>query len=395
MTTRRLVLTRSAAVIGAASTGLLLPQIVRAQSDKVRVGLMLPYTGAFAPLGVAIENGFRMALTEQGGKLGGREVEYFKVDDESNPSKGIENATRLVQRDKVDVLVGTVHSGVQLGIHKVARDTGVLNLIPNAGVLIATRAQCAPNVFRTSFTNSQPTLALGKAMVANGHKKAVWITYSYAAGDEAFEGFEQGYTAAGGTIMKKLSLPFPGMEFQSLLTEIASIKPDAVACFFAGPGAAKFMRDYAAAGLNKSMQLYGSGFLTEGVLEDAGDAANGVITTLHYADSLNTPRDKQFRLEYAKAFRLQPDVYAVQGYDTGLLLIKGAAAVKGDLGNKKALYAAMEGATIDSPRGKWTMSKAHNPVQDIYLRKVENKQNKMIGVAQKAVADAATGCRMG
>lgn len=395
MTTRRLVLTRSAAVIGAASTGLLLPQIARAQSEKVRVGLMLPYTGAFAPLGVAIENGFRMALSEQGGKLGGREIEFFKVDDESNPAKGIENATRLVQRDKVDVLIGTVHSGVQMGIHKVARDSGVLNLIPNAGVHIATRAQCAPNVFRTSFTNSQPTLALGKAMVANGHKKAVWITYSYAAGDEAFEGFEQSYTAAGGTIMKKLSLPFPGMEFQALLTEIASIKPDAVACFFAGSGASKFLRDYAAAGLNKSIQLYGSGFLTEGVLEDAGDAANGVITTLHYADSLNTPRDKQFRLEYAKAFRLQPDVYAVQGYDTGLLLVKGANAVKGDLNNKKALYAAMEGATIDSPRGKWTMSKAHNPVQDIYLRKVENKQNKMIGVAQKAVADSAAGCRMG
>ncbi|MNY75164.1 hypothetical protein D3C86_2143670 [compost metagenome] len=85
----------------------------------------------------------------------------------------------------------------------------------------------------------------------------------------------------------------------------------------------------------------------------------------------------------------------MQGYDTGLLLVKGANAVKGDLSNKKALYAAMEGATIDSPRGQWTMSKAHNPIQDMYLRKVENKENKVIGVAQKAVADPATGCRMG
>ena len=100
MTTRRLVLTRSAAVIGAASSGLLLPQIVRAQSDKVRVGFMLPYTGTFAQLGVAIENGFRMALNEQGGKLGGREVEFFKVDDESNPAKGIENANRLVRSEE-------------------------------------------------------------------------------------------------------------------------------------------------------------------------------------------------------------------------------------------------------------------------------------------------------
>lgn len=395
MTTRRIVLTRGAAVIGAASSGLLLPQIVRAQSDKVRVGFMLPYTGTFAQLGVAIENGFRMALNEQGGKLGGREVEFFKVDDESNPAKGIENAQRLVQRDKVDVLVGTVHSGVQMGIHKVARDTGVLNLIPNAGVHAATRNLCAPNVFRTSFSNSQPTLALGKAMVDRGHKKAVWITWNYAAGDEAFEGFEQSYTAAGGTIIKKLGLPFPNVEFQALLTEIAALKPDAVACFFAGGGAAKFLRDYAAAGLNKNIQLYGSGFLTEGVLDAAGASAEGVLTTMHYSDLLDTPRNKAFRLNYAKTFKLQPDVYAVQGYDTGLLLVQGANAVKGDLNNKKALYAAMENATIDSPRGKWTMSKSHNPIQDMYMRQVVGNQNKVIGIAAKAVADPGTGCRMG
>jgi len=394
MTTRRLVLGRSAAVLGAASVGLLLPEIVRAQSSKVRIGLMLPYTGTFAPLGVAIENAFRLALDEQGGKLAGREIEWYKVDDESEPSKGVENATRLVQRDKVDVLLGTVHSGVQMGIHRVARESGVLNLIPNAGVHAATRALCAPNVFRTSFTNSQPTRALGKPMVDKGLKKAVWITWKYAAGDEAFEGFKEGYQAAGGTIIKELGLPFPNVEFQALLTEIAALKPDAVACFFAGGGAAKFIKDYAAAGLKGKIPLYGSGFLTEGVLDAAGPAADGIYSTLHYSDSLDTPRNKAFRLAYAKTFKLQPDVYAVQGYDSGLLLLQGANAVKGDLSNKKALYAAMEAAVIDSPRGKWTMSKSHNPVQDIYLRVVENRENKVVGVAAKALADSGAGCRM-
>jgi branched-chain amino acid transport system substrate-binding protein len=394
MTTRRLVLTRSAAVVGAASAGLLLPQIVRAQGNKVRVGLMLPYTGTFAQLGVAIENGVRMAINEKGGKLGGREIEWFKVDDESEPSKGVENANRLVQRDKVDVLIGTVHSGVQMGIQKVVRDSGTLCLIPNAGVHAATRALCAPNVFRTSFTNSQPTLALGKPMFDRGAKKAVWITWKYAAGDEAFEGFRDSYTKAGGTIIKELGLPFPNVEFQALLTEIASLKPDAVACFFAGGGAAKFIRDYAAAGLKGKIPLYGSGFLTEGVLDAAGPAADGIITTMHYSDSLDTPRNKQFRLDYAKTFRLQPDVYAVQGYDTGLLLSQGAAAVKGDVNNKAAIQKAMESAVIDSPRGKWTMSKSHNPIQDMYLRVVENKENKVIGIAAKALADSGAGCKM-
>ena len=281
MNSRRLVMTRAAALVGSVSSSILLPRWAQAQSSKLRVGLMLPFTGTFAQPGIAVENGFRLALAQNGDKLGGREIEFFKVDDESNPAKGIENATRLVQRDKVDVLIGSVHSGVQMGIHKVARDTGVLNIIPNAGVHVATRAQCAPNVFRTSFTNAQPTLALGKVMVERGHKRAVWITWNYAAGEEAFEGFEQSYTAAGGTIIKKLGLPFPNVEFQALLTEIASLKPDAVACFFAGGGAAKFLRDYAASGLNKTIPLYGSGFLTEGVLEAAGDAADGVFTTLH------------------------------------------------------------------------------------------------------------------
>ncbi|MEN9780507.1 MAG: hypothetical protein RL014_1655, partial [Pseudomonadota bacterium] len=368
MTTRRLVLTRSAAVIGAASTGLLLPEIARAQSNKIRIGLMLPYTGTFAALGINIEAGFRMALDEQGGKLGGRDVEFFKVDDESDPPKGVENANKLVQRDKVDVLVGTVHTGVQMGIHRVARETGVLNLIPNAGAHIATRAQCAPNVFRTSFSNSQPTLALGKPMMDKGLKRTAWITWKYGAGDEAFEGFKESYTKAGGTIVKELGLPFPNVEFQALLTEIAALKPDAVACFFAGAGAAKFIRDYAAAGLQGRIPLWGSGFLTEGVLDAAGPAADGIMTTLHYSDSLDTKRNQDFRRKFAITNKLQPDVYAVQGYDSGLLLAQAMTAVKGDFANKKALYGAMEGATIDSPRGKWTMSKSHNPIQDMYLR---------------------------
>ncbi|MBK6006641.1 ABC transporter substrate-binding protein [Ramlibacter ginsenosidimutans] len=394
MSTRRLVLSRGAALVGAASTGLLLPEIVRAQSNKIRVGFMLPYTGAYAALGVAIENGVRMAINEKGGKLGGREIEWFKVDDESEPSKGVENANRLVQRDKVDVLIGTVHSGVQMGIHKVARESGVLNIIPNAGVHEATRALCAPNVFRTSFTNSQPTLALGKPMFDRGIRRAVWITHKYAAGDQAFEGFRDSFTKAGGTIIKELGLPFPQVEFQALLTEIASLRPDAVVCFFAGAPAVKFMKDYAAAGLKDKIPLWGSGFLTEGVLDAAGPAAEGVMTTMHYSDSLDTPRNREFRLNYAKTFKLQPDVYAVQGYDSGQLLVQGLLAAKGDVRNKQALYKTLETAVIDSPRGKWTMSKAHNPIQDMYLRRVEKGENKVIGIAAKALSDSGAGCKL-
>jgi branched-chain amino acid transport system substrate-binding protein len=228
---------------------------------------------------------------------------------------------------------------------------------------------------------------------AKGHKTAVFITWKYAAGEEMMQGFKEGFEKEGGKLVKELYTPFPQVEFQALLTEIASIKPDAVVAFFAGGGAAKFLKDYQAAGLKGKIPLYGSGFLTDGVLEAVGDAGEGVETTLHYADSLNTKKDNAFRLAYAKTYKLQPDVYAVQGYDAGQLLAAGLDAVKGDVSNKAAMIKAMEGAKIDSPRGTWTLSKAHNPVQDMYLRKVVGKQNLVQGVAWKALADPARGCK--
>src|SRR4051794_18816353 len=117
---------------GALAGASLWPGFARAQSAKLRLGLMLPYTGTYAQLGITIENGLRLALEQAGGKFGGREVEFFKVDDESEPSKATDNANRLITRDKVDVLIGSVHSGVAMGMLKVAKESGTLMLIPNA-----------------------------------------------------------------------------------------------------------------------------------------------------------------------------------------------------------------------------------------------------------------------
>ena len=388
---RREFLKTAAAAAGVAG----LPNLALAQGAKIKIGLMLPYTGTSAQLGVAITNGFKLAVAESGGKLGGRELEYFTVDDESEPAKATDNVNKLVTRDKVDGLVGTVHSGVAMGMVKIARETGVLFIIPNAGLGAATGALCAPNIFRTSFANSQTTYPMGKVLADRRVKSVVTLTWKYAAGEEMVEGFKDGYAKGGGKILKELYLPFPSVEFQPLLTEIASLKPDAVFAFFAGGGAVKLIKDWQAAGLKGKIGLYGSGFLTDGVLDAVGDAAEGVETTLHYGDGIETPKNKTFRLNYAKTYKLQPDVYAVQGYDAGLLLAAGLKAVKGDVSKKKELIAAMEKAEIDSPRGKWKMSKDHNPVQDFYVRKVVGKENKVMGVAIKALDYPARGCKMG
>ena len=379
----------------AALTLACLATLGHAQQAKLKVGLMLPYSGTYTALGVAIENGFKLRIEEQGGKLGGREIEYVKVDDESDPSKATDNVNKLIKRDNVDVIVGTVHSGVAMAMAKAAKESGTILIVPNAGADAVTGPMCAPNIFRSSFSNWQPAYAMGEvAAKQEKKKKAITITWKYAAGDESVNGFKDGFEKNGGQVTKQLNVPFPNVEFQALLTEIAAAKPDAVYAFFAGGGAVKFVKDYAAAGLNKTIPLYGPGFLTDGTLDAQGEAAQGMLTTLHYADGLNTPRDTSFRTAYAKAFKLQPDVYAVQGYDAAQMLGIGLAAVKGDITKKAEFAAAIEKSKIDSPRGSFSISKSHNPVQDIYLRKVDGKENKMISIASKSLADPARGCKM-
>ena len=362
--------------------------------EKIKVGFMLPYSGTYAALGNAIENGFRMYVGEQGGKLGGREIEFFKVDDESDPAKATDNVNRLIKRDKVDVIVGTVHSGVAMAMAKAAKESGTVLIVPNAGADAVTGPMCAPNIFRSSFSNWQTAYPMGLVAAKEGKKTAMTITWKYAAGEEAVNGMKEGFEKSGGKITKQLTLPFPNVEFQALLTEIAAAKPDAVFSFFAGAGAVKFVKDYHASGLSKTIPLYGPGFLTDGTLEAQGEAAQGMLTTLHYADELGTERDKTFRVNYAKSYKLQPDVYAVQGYDAAQMLTVGLKAAGGDISKKDVFRTAIEKATIPSPRGDFTLSKAHYPVQDIYLRKVDGKENKKIGVAVKALADPARGCRM-
>ncbi|MEC4719824.1 ABC transporter substrate-binding protein [Noviherbaspirillum sp. CPCC 100848] len=381
----------AAAVVGALSAA---PAVAQTQGP-IKVGFMLPATGTFANLGNMIENGFKMYVAEQGGKIGGREVQYFKVDDESDPAKATDNVNKLIKRDQVDVLVGTVHSGVALTMAKVARETNTLLIVPNAGADVITGAMCAKNIFRTSFSNWQPAYAMGKVAADRGHKNVMTITWNYAAGNESVKGFQEGFEKAGGKVSQSLTLPFPNVEYQALLTQIASQKPDAVYAFFAGGGAVKFVKDYVAAGLNKTIPLYGPGFLTDGTLEAQGAAAQGMVTTLHYADNLNTPRDNTFRLNFAKTYKTNADVYAVQGYDAAQLLATGVKAVGGDIGKRDQMILAMRSAAIDSPRGKFTLSPAHNPIQDIYLREVKGNNNEVKGVAIKALADPARGCKQG
>ncbi|HET6598532.1 MAG TPA: ABC transporter substrate-binding protein [Burkholderiaceae bacterium] len=377
-----------------AAAGVLLVPATASAQDTIRVGLMLPYTGTYARLGEAITNGFKLYVDQHGGKVGGLKVQYFAVDAEADPSKAPENTNRLIQRDNVDVLVGPVHSGVAIGMARIARDSDVIMIDPNAGADQITGPLCSPNIFRSSFSNWQPGYGTGAMMAKDGHKTAATLTWDYAAGEQQVNGFKEAFEKGGGKVVRQLALPFPQVEFQAYLTEIASLNPDAVFVFFAGGGAVKFTKDYAAAGLKGKIPLYGTGFLTDGTLEAQGETAEGVKTSLHYAESLDTPANKKFQQAYQKKYKDVGDVYAVQGYDAAQLLAIGVEAVKGDISNRDGMIEAMEGAVIDSPRGEWRMSDAHNPIQDFYARVVRNGDNVVTGIAVEDLADPARGCKM-
>jgi branched-chain amino acid transport system substrate-binding protein len=380
--------------VGSAAAYFALPSLRAsyAQTGPLKLGLLLPYSGTYAPLGEAITRGIELYVAQQGGKLAGRDIAFVKLDDESAPPKATELTAKLIQGEKVDALFGTVHSGVAMAMVKIAREDGVPTIVPNAGADLITRAMCAENVFRTSFGNSQIGAATGVAAIAAGLKKAVTVTWKYAAGDEMVGGFKGVFAKGGGEVLKEISIPFPDVEFQSALSEIASIKPDFVYAFFAGGGALKFIKDFAAAKIGAP--LWGPGFLTDGVEQAAGPAGDGVKTVSHYFEGLDNPENQAFTKAFAEAYKTPPDVYAVQGYDAAHLYAIGLAAVGGDAGKRKELDAAMAQASFASPRGPFKLGASHNPIQNFYLRELKGGKNALLGVAAKEFADETTGCKL-
>jgi branched-chain amino acid transport system substrate-binding protein len=365
-----------------------------AQYLSVRIGLMLPFSGPDAALAESISSAVDMHIKELGGKIGGRRVELFRVDDGSDPAKAMSNVNWTLGQDKADVLVGTVNSEVVMALVEAAHDQGVPLMIPGAGLIAATREMCAPAIFRSSFSNWQPGFALGKTLAATGIKKAAWASWSDAAGKEAGDGFADGLRSGGAELTRALTVRYPETNFQPLLARLSSLGVDAAGALFTGAGAVQFVEDYAAAGLREKIPLYGVGFLTEGLLKRQGAAAEGLRTVLHYGDGIDNPKNAEFRAAYKSFCDRDADVYAVQGYDAAQMLAIGLDATRGDGADVAVFAAAIMAAKIDSPRGPFALSPAHNPVQNFWLREAKNGENRVIGVAAEALADPATGCTM-
>lgn len=347
----------------------------------VKVGLVVPLSGVYAPLGEDMRNGFQLYLNQHGGKLGGKEIKLVSADEGEGPQTGVPATTRVVTQERVAAVVGLVNSATAAGVRDTVVSAKVPLIVANAGANGVTKGG-SPYIWRTSFTNGNVGAALGPEVAKQVGTGTVYIiTAGYTAGKEQIAGFKQTFQAAGGKIAGETYTPFgTTQDWQPYLSRIRSSGADAVFSFYAGAEAVNFVKQFAQFNAGGSVKLFGTGFLTEGgVLSAQGPAAAGVQTALHYSNLLDTPRNEEFATAYRQAYNEEPTVYAMQSYDAAAVLagaLSRASAATGEAIGK----ALADTGTVDSPRGSWTFDENHDPQQPYYLRKVENRNGKFANV---------------
>jgi branched-chain amino acid transport system substrate-binding protein len=354
-----------------------------ADAKTVTIGLLVPKSGVYAPLGTDMENGFSLYLKEHGNKLGGKDVTVKLVDEGGGPETGVPAGQALAQDDSVNAVVGVVNSAIALGLKDPFKEAKKPLIIANAGANAITGKASSEYVWRTSFANSEVSGAIGKHVAEEVKGGGVFlIGPDYAAGKEFLGGFQATFQAAGGKVVGQQMTPFgKTTNFQPYLAAIRSSGAKAVFAFYSGAEAVAFVKQYKELGLAGKVPLYACGFLTEGsVLKAQGDAAVGIQTSLHYSSELDNPRNKEFVGAYTKAYGSTPTTFSVSAYDAAAVLDK--ALVKGTSGAQ--IVAGLKSVDkVDSPRGSWSFSDKHGPLQTYYLRTVTKKDGRLVNTVDK------------
>lgn len=343
----------------------------------LKVGLLVPTSGVYTLLGVAMRQGFQLYLDANPDAFGGRTIETVEVDEGATTDSGIAAAQRLLNTERVALVVGIVSSAVALAVRDLFDTQRVPLVLANAGANALTGQVASPLIFRTSFSNRQPNFALGQFVHDQVTANGVYLMASdYASGTEQLGGFRQAYEAAGGIVAGERLTPFAQTtDYTPFLAEVAGSGAQALFAFYAGSEAVSFVQQYAESGLAATTPLLGSGFLTdETVLPAQGGAAEGVRTSLHYVADLPNPTNAAFVAAYEDAYGERPTVYSVQAYDAAQLIAAGLQATGGDQA-VDGLLGAMSSAQIDSPRGAFRLDANRNPVQMYYLREVRGGAN--------------------
>ena len=341
-----------------------------AAQEKLKIGLIVTLSGPAASLGSQVRDGFNLAVKNLGGKMGGRDVEVVVVDDELKPDAAVSKVKGLLERDKVDFVVGPIFSNILQAIHKPVIDTKTFLISPNAGPSSYAGKNCSPFFYVTSYQNDQVHEVLGKVAQDRGYKRVYVMEPNYQAGKDSAAGFKLDYK---GEIVEESYIPLGTLDFQVEISKIASLKPDAVFTFMPGGMGVSLVKQYKQAGLADKIPVLSAFTVDESTLPAQQDAAVGMFGGADWAPDLNNPQSKKFVASYEAAYNSVPGTYAMQGYDAALLIDSAAKAVKGDLANKDAVAAALKKADFTSLRGNFKFNINGYPIQDFYLTKVAKR----------------------
>lgn len=352
-------------------------------SAPLKLGLLLPYSDIYAVLGESITEGVKMYTESVGSTAGGRAIEIVTEDEGTKPDEALQKARKLVEQDKVDLVAGIVSSGVAAALRDYFDESQNILIIANAGANALTRAAKSKYIFRTSFSNWQPCWPLGTWAYENVGKRAYVSAPDYGAGHDMANAFMNSFKASGGEIIGEQYTPFPNMgDPAPFITELQSASPDMVFAFYSGGAAVTFVKAYGEFGLTGTIPFVCAGFaVEEDVLPAQGNAALGAKSGLHWALGLDNAENKAFTAKYKERTGKDANVFAVQGYDTGRVIVDAINAVEGDTTDKDKLVEAIAGVTFQGPRGAFKFDQAtHNIVQHVYIRDVQEVDGAMHNV---------------
>ena len=357
------------AILLPALTGWAAATLNVAAEDKVKVGLIVTLSGPPAVLGGQVRDGFNLAVKTLGGKLGGLDAEVTVVDDELKPDVAVNKVKGLLERDQVNFVVGPVFSNVLLAIEKPVTESNTFLISPNAGTSNFAGKQCNPNLFVTSYQNDQVHEVLGKYAQDKGYKSAFLLAPNYQAGKDALAGFRRDFQ---GEIVDEVYTPLGQLDFSAELAKIAADKPEALFTFMPGGMGVNLVKQYRQAGL-ASIPFLSAFTADESTLPAEKDDAIGFLGGANWAPDMDIPQSKAFVKAYEAAYNSVPGTYAMQAYDTAMLIDSAIRGTGGNLSDKDALRTELKKANFASLRGKFKFGVNNYPIQDFYLVKAAKR----------------------
>ena len=350
-----------------------------AQKGPIKLGVIAPMTGGAAQIGKDMVNGLQLWLDENKNEIAGRKVEVIVEDSQGQPNVALTKLQKLHERDKVHVLLGEVFAHIGYAMAPKVDEYQIPMLYPIIAADDLTQRKPAKWVVRNSWTSSQPNHPFGEYVAKTlGYKKVVTIATDYAFGWEQVGGFQKTFEENGGQVVQKLWAPLNTTDFAPYLSQIKR-DADAVFALMVSVSALRFPKQYQDAGLKAKIPLLGgSTTFDEFVLPSLGDEAVGGISALQYSAALDTPANKKFVKDFRAKYTKMPSYYSESFYTSGRWINEAAKAVGGDVENKEKFLAALRKVEIpDAPRGPIKLDAHGNPIQNIYIRKVEKKDGEM------------------